>query len=130
MTELRRLGGEGILNTTDLDDLKAGVRRVFDLMQDGDWYDRNAICLAAGTDGIPAYEGMRRMRELREWFTVERKRLDGRYFVYRLRPKIEADLAQLALDIDRLADELPPVPEILQSAGRKLAAALSRDVRG
>tara|TARA_Y100000310_G_C20484478_1_gene716232 strand:- start:102 stop:491 length:390 start_codon:yes stop_codon:yes gene_type:complete len=79
-----RLGGVGILTDQDLADLKGGVRRVFDLMSDGEWYDRNAICLAAGTDGIPASEGMRRMRELRQWFEVERRNLGGRRWVYRL----------------------------------------------
>jgi|TARA_Y100000034_G_scaffold101689_1_gene126140 hypothetical protein len=82
-----RLGGVGILTDQDLADLKGGVRRVFDLMSDGEWYDRNAICLAAGTDGIPAYEGMRRMRELRDrGLEVEGRRLGGRQWVYRLKP--------------------------------------------
>lgn len=84
-TELRRLGGEFTLTAEDLAKLKAGVRRVFDLMKDGQWHTRTEIMLAAGEHGVPASEGLRRMRELRRWFRVETQRVpESRDWVYRL----------------------------------------------
>jgi len=35
---IKRLGGLGILSEEDLTDLGAGCRRVYDLMQDGEWH--------------------------------------------------------------------------------------------
>ena len=55
----------------------------YDLMKDGEWHTRQEICSAAR-----AVEGLRRMRELRRWFEVEKYRPDNsRVFIYRLRNK-------------------------------------------
>ena len=89
---LARLGGSGILLADDLPELDAGVARVFELMRDGQWHSRDAICMAAGENGVPATAGDRRMRTLREWFIVDRERIEGtRQFQYRLRPLPKAD---------------------------------------
>ena len=82
---IKQLGGEGVLSHTDMGALNGGVRKVFMLMRDGAWYTREQIELAAGSDGIPAAEGMRRMRELRQWFNIEMERVgESRLFRYRL----------------------------------------------
>lgn len=80
------LGGEDLLTDDDLIELGRGVRRVYDLMVDGRWYSADEICMAAGQDGVPAREGLRRMRELRRWYTIERDRptTGERFWVYRL----------------------------------------------
>jgi hypothetical protein len=62
---VKALGGEGILTEKDLRELNAAVQRVYALMVDHDWHTADEIRLAAGMDGIPASEGLRRMRELR-----------------------------------------------------------------
>lgn len=74
----RRLGGHGLLTDRDLIELSAGAQRVFSLMRDGGWHTRDEIELAAGANGVPAEEGLRRMRELRRGFEIERARIDGR----------------------------------------------------
>lgn len=82
------LGGFGILTDSDLVALGGGVRRVYELMRDGQWHTREQIELAAGTNGKPAAEGMRRMRELRRWFEIEMQRAsEGRLFRYRIKPQ-------------------------------------------
>ncbi len=81
------LGAVQTLNDSDLESLKSGVRRVYDLMNRGGWHEAQAIRLAAGEHGIPASEGLRRMRELRNFgFEIERERVEGsRSWRYRLR---------------------------------------------
>ena len=85
--ELKRLGAIGILTTTDLMELGAGTQRVFDLMQDGGWYTSDQIEIAAGENGIPAREGLRRMRELRRaGVEIEKERMPGtRQWKYRIK---------------------------------------------
>lgn len=81
--EIAALGGIGILTEADLRDLKGGRRRVYELMKNGFWYSREEVCAAAGGS-----EGLRRMRELRKYYEVEKKRLEGRRcWIYRLRDK-------------------------------------------
>ena len=63
--DISRLGGEGILTPDDIPELKAGTRRVWALMQDGQFHSAQEIMGAAGKGDIPAMEGLRRMRELR-----------------------------------------------------------------
>jgi hypothetical protein len=84
---LRRLGGDGILDEKDLAELSAGVKRVYQLMSGGSWHTAEEIELAAGEGGVPAREGLRRMRELRgAGFEIERERVgDGRVWRYRIR---------------------------------------------
>lgn len=77
-------GGEGILTLADIPDLKAGTRRVFNLMKDGRWYLREEIEEAA--QGV---EGMKRMRELRGMgYTINKFRVPGtRQWRYQLARK-------------------------------------------
>lgn len=80
------LGGELTLTDVDMQELGESVKRVFELMKDGLWHSPDEIRLSAGTNGHPASEGLRRMRELRRFFDVERRRVDGdkRLWIYRL----------------------------------------------
>lgn len=86
--DIARLGGLNILTQTDAEELAAGVRRVYYLMKDGEWHDPDEIKQAAGDGTYPASEGLRRLRELRRWFAVEKKRVsDSRLWIYRLATK-------------------------------------------
>ena len=76
------LGGVGILKIADLPDLSAAAERVRKLMIDNKWHDATAIISAS-----QQREGLRRMRELRTRYIVERQRIPGRRdWVYRLLP--------------------------------------------
>jgi hypothetical protein len=67
----------------DVRQLKKGTREAFDLMIGGEWYSKEEICKAA--DGE---EGLRRMRQLREWVKIESVRIkNSRAWVYRIVPK-------------------------------------------
>jgi len=84
---LKAIGAEGILTASDLVDLSEGKRRVARLMNDGRWYTSDQIKTAAGTGGVQASEGLRRMRELREidGVDIRRERIeDSRLWRYRL----------------------------------------------
>lgn len=89
-------GGEGILNDSDVAELKAGAARVYELMKDCEWHTRQGICHAAGKHGLPAAEGTRRLRDLRpalkpHGFEIALKRVSGtRSFIYRIQ-KIGAE---------------------------------------
>ena len=74
------------LADSELKSMKAGVRRVYNLMRGGSWHYAADIRLAAGSDGFPASEGLRRMRELRQFgIEIERERIEGtRHWRYRL----------------------------------------------
>ena len=87
--QIKHLGGEGILNESDIPQLNAGTRRVLSLMLDGRWYSRQDIEIAAGANGVPASEGLRRMRELRKHgYEIERRRRERtRLFDYRISRK-------------------------------------------
>ena len=80
------LGGPGILTGKDTRDLNAASMRVLKMMSDHEWHTAEEIELAAGKDGIPAREGLRRMRQLRQiGFDVSKKRKPGcREWVYKL----------------------------------------------
>jgi hypothetical protein len=83
--KIRALGGSGILCDEDIKEFSAATLRVKALMVDGKWHTADEIKLAAGSDGFPASEGLRRMRELRREFNIERRRAsDKRNFEYRI----------------------------------------------
>ena len=86
MSDFDRLGGgDAPLTSEDLKGLKAGRMRVLSLMKDGAWYLAHEIRKAAGSGGVPASEGLRRMRELRDFgYDVEKLRDEGRVWRYRL----------------------------------------------
>lgn len=85
--DIARLGGEGILEEEDLQGLNESVQRVHALMKDGHWHSADEIREAAGHLGIPASEGLRRMRELRQWYKVMRHKIaNSSLWEYRLIP--------------------------------------------
>jgi hypothetical protein len=85
LQKIRALGGEGILNEQDIAAFVEATQRVLALMADGCWHSTREICAAAGTNDVPATEGLRRMRELRRFFNVEKARDRAfRNFTYRL----------------------------------------------
>lgn len=96
--EIRALGGEGILNASDLQDFSSAESRVADLMSDGKWHDADEICMAAGKDGVPAREGLRRYRSVRasletKGFVFDIRRAgDGRNYLYIMKPPPKATL--------------------------------------
>lgn len=58
---IRKLGGEGILNPSDLPDLRSQRFQVLKLMSDRKWHNGlEVLAVAGGT------EGLRRLRELRD----------------------------------------------------------------
>lgn len=63
----------------------SSVQRVYSLMRRGTWTHSSEIRRVAGKNGQSAEGGLRRMRELRRFFDIE-KRLssDGRTFEYRI----------------------------------------------
>jgi len=72
------------LNESDYDDLKRSTKRVYYLMKDGEWHHAQSIITASETR-----EGLRRMRELREHYTIESHRCSShnRDWKYRLVPR-------------------------------------------
>lgn len=82
----KSVGGVGILTAKDMKDLSGGVTRVLHLMLDGKFHTADEIRIAAGKGGVPASEGLRRLRELRTWYDVERVRdaQNKRSYQYRL----------------------------------------------
>lgn len=77
---IEQVGGTGILVPEDLPALNEAVRRVLSLMRDGQWHSSEQIIAASGQR-----EGLRRMRELRRWWDVQRRRNgEPRDFEYRL----------------------------------------------
>ena len=65
--------------------LSASTQQVFDLMRDGYWHTPDEIRKAAGRHGYPATEGLRRLRSLRMYYSVEKSRVRNQLWVYRLR---------------------------------------------
>ena len=85
---IEKLGGVGVLSVADAKQLSAAAERVRALMSDGLWHTREEIELAAGENGIPAREGLRRMRELRTVaydIILKRSSENRREFFYMLR---------------------------------------------
>lgn len=89
--DIARLGGEGILEPGDIPELSAGVQRVLRLMSDYQWHSREEILDVAGTDGAQASEGLRRLRELRRWYVVDKMKTGGRNWAYRLGPELQGE---------------------------------------
>lgn len=86
LRKIRSLGGEGILSVEDMVELGESTLRVLALMCDGKWHDAEQIRSIAGKGGRPATSGLRRMRELRKYFPVaKRRQKDGdRLWEYKL----------------------------------------------
>ena len=68
------------LNHKDMVELGGGRKRVRTLMQDGQWHSAEEIRQVA-----EGSEGLRRLRELRKKFYIEKRRISGsRHFEYRM----------------------------------------------
>jgi len=81
----RALGGENTLRPSDMISLEAGCLRVLALLRDFQWHQADEIRATAGNPRAPASEGLRRMRELRKVYEVEKRRVfDTRMWEYRL----------------------------------------------
>lgn len=71
------------LSELDMIDFGKARRKVYDYMLDGKWHKAEDIIQASGIR-----EGLRRLRELREWFNVDMRKGNGvRNFEYQLREK-------------------------------------------
>jgi len=58
--EIKKIGGEGKLNGSDISDFGTQRAKVFKLMSDGEWHTSMEVLIASG-----GTEGLRRLRELR-----------------------------------------------------------------
>ncbi len=84
--EIAKLGGEGILTEADIPKLQEATHRLerYMLEVESGWVTHDTILRVTGQR-----EGMRRLRELRELHTIERRRIEpGREFEYRIAPKV------------------------------------------
>jgi len=81
---------EEILSHKDVTDMKKATARVFYLLSDLEWHSAESIRVAAGKEGAPASEGLRRLRDLRKplrtyGLTIKKAKLhEARLFYYRL----------------------------------------------
>jgi len=94
-----RLGASGVLAPRDLPALQAACRRIERIMAPptgeaaGIWYSGQAVIEMSGQR-----EGIRRLRELRREWTIERRRLEGRReWQYRLVRPAPDETGQLRL---------------------------------
>lgn len=76
-----------ILSKEKMAELSVGSSRVYALMKDGKYHYPDEIRCAASSGGMPALEGMRRLRELRRvpGLMVIKKHMGGRVWAYRLK---------------------------------------------
>jgi len=83
-------GAFELVYSSEVSELRAAAARVLHLLLDFNWHSADEIRTIAGTDGFPASEGLRRMRDLRPVlrmfdFQIERRRSeDSRLFDYRI----------------------------------------------
>ena len=77
----KSLGGPGDLRVDDMPEVRAGVKRVLEIMSDGNWYSNQELRDATGLE-----QADRRRRELSAMgYTIHKRRVGGsRHFVYRL----------------------------------------------
>lgn len=79
----KALGGYKELTQKDIDDFSFAKKRIWELMKDGRWHTASSIIKASGQR-----EGLRRMRDLRPYFKIEKKHIGSRQYSYRiLNPK-------------------------------------------
>lgn len=73
-------GADAPLELADIPPLKAGVMKAYELAKDGDWHTADEIEAYVGQR-----ESLRRFRQLRQWYTIEKRRITGvRAWEYRL----------------------------------------------
>ena len=93
------------LTREDFHSFRAAQYRVLLLLSDGEWHDRREVQQVAGTNGFPASEGTKRLRELRprmleRGYVIPCRRVGpGRETEYRLMTQVEYETYR-ALDDD------------------------------
>jgi len=81
---------EGILNCREVKDMKRASARIFNLLSNLEWHSAESIRTVAGKNGIPASEGLRRLRDLRKplqqfGITIKKARfINSRNYFYKL----------------------------------------------
>jgi len=84
-------GAGGLLSQHEVISMKRASARVLALIADNEWHSANAVRMVAGRNGVPASEGLRRLRDLRKvvatyGLEIEKDRIDdSRMYYYRLR---------------------------------------------
>lgn len=80
----------GLVFANEVKDMKRASARIFLLLADRQWHSAEEIRLAAGKNGVPASEGLRRLRDLRKvlkeyHLEIENRRYNNsKMFYYRL----------------------------------------------
>ena len=70
------------LTHSDMQDFTEARKAIYNLMIDGRWHNADEIISVSGQR-----EGLRRLRELREWFDIDKKSVGNRHFAYKLKEK-------------------------------------------
>lgn len=79
-------GHTSSMTELDVKEFNASEKRILNLMSDGMWHSATEIELIAGKNGVPARQGLRRLRGLRRHgFNVEVFRGNSREFLYRIK---------------------------------------------
>ena len=71
-----------LLTEQDMADFSTARKRVYELMISGKWHTAEEIIEVAGQR-----EGLRRLRELRAWFVIDKRNNGNRNFSYKLTQK-------------------------------------------
>lgn len=94
------------LTREDFHSFRAAQYRVLVLLSDGEWHSRREVQQVAGTNGYPASEGTKRLRELRplmleRGYVIPCRRIGpGRETEYRLMAQVEYETDQALEDDD------------------------------
>jgi len=94
---LKQHGAIGVLLPEEVQGLGEASIRVMRLMADKQWHDANEIRAAAGGDGPPASEGLRRMRDLRPqlesrgFCIIKSRSKDTRVFTYKISETVKSE---------------------------------------
>lgn len=70
------------LTASDLRDFTESRKRIYNLMIDGQWHSASEIIEVSRQR-----EGLRRLRELRNWFDIDKKNAGDRNYFYKLKEK-------------------------------------------
>lgn len=75
----KALGGYQELTQKDIDDFSFAKRQIWELMKDGEWHTASSIISTS-----EQREGLRRMRDFRPYFKIEKKYTGSREYSYRI----------------------------------------------
>lgn len=70
------------LTEKDMQDFTHARKAIYNLMIDGQWHSAEDIIEVSGQR-----EGLRRMRDLRKWFDIDKRNAGNRNFEYKLTTK-------------------------------------------